>query len=481
MAPGDADSYTVGIQVCAGDCSNILLSYTVDSAASSEQIAESISELERAVAEGDLMSAGLLLAAISETSLSTAQLEEVIALEDLYIAAEIASAEEKGEPLAGNVVDVVAAISLGFCGQGDGGDRLELVTAASYGGYSYSLVSDSLSCVAKEKLSDGSAEGGIESINRIVDNMQLDYSTQMDLCGEIDLLLSEGGSVEVGFSTTTLNRLAESEVVVSVLLETGSPVMFVLPKGLDEPIRASLRQQMGDAYSDSDHVCVFCRRQNVESSEACDASSGMASNMAGLALVASVRSDIYGEVSTHLLEFDNLEMPLLIAYQEVADEADMKRMKVEKSPRFALTTDGDDDENYSCAIYVPARDRDGSENCIFDTISCVQRKGEGEEDTDEGTITCLCYHLSDFSVLFGGGSNEGWTIYRIISLSLLGATWMIMILFMVLITFSRNAQICLNAETTMVKDARVLGNESDHEMGKSRMSKRLTRMFKNSS
>ena len=90
-------------------------------------------------------------------------------------------------------------------------------------------------------------------------------------------------------------------------------------------------------------------------------------------------------------------------------------------------------------------------NDTFTTEGCTA-SGETAE-----YVNCSCSHFSNFALLFGTISNDDWTTFRIVSISLLFGTWLVLFVFMMLVCFSHPFRKLFHLESTKEVASRVLG------------------------
>jgi len=77
----------------------------------------------------------------------------------------------------------------------------------------------------------------------------------------------------------------------------------------------------------------------------------------------------------------------------------------------------------------------------------------------DGSVTCRCSHLTSFSVLLGTVEEEFPSVIQLIALCFLAVSVSLVAVIMVLITVSPRAAVFLNAETSVAKENRILGEE----------------------
>ena len=70
-----------------------------------------------------------------------------------------------------------------------------------------------------------------------------------------------------------------------------------------------------------------------------------------------------------------------------------------------------------------------------------------------------CSHFSNFGLLFSSSSNDDWTTYRIVSISLFFGTWVVLGLFILVVEVSVNFRVAFGFETATENQRRVLGEE----------------------
>ena len=69
-----------------------------------------------------------------------------------------------------------------------------------------------------------------------------------------------------------------------------------------------------------------------------------------------------------------------------------------------------------------------------------------------------CSHFSNFGLLFSASSNEDWTTFRILSISLFLGAWVILGVFMLLVQFSASFRVTFGFESGSEFQSRVLGD-----------------------
>ena len=67
-------------------------------------------------------------------------------------------------------------------------------------------------------------------------------------------------------------------------------------------------------------------------------------------------------------------------------------------------------------------------------------------------------HFSNFGLLFSTSSAENWTTYRIVSVALLVATWVLLTLLLLMTTFSSKFRELFGFRTISEKDSFILGD-----------------------
>ena len=78
-----------------------------------------------------------------------------------------------------------------------------------------------------------------------------------------------------------------------------------------------------------------------------------------------------------------------------------------------------------------------------------------------------CDHYSNFGLLFSSCSSEDWTIWRILTLSLFGFMWCILLILWALVVFSKKFRRASGTETAVEKKNRVLGQKTTLQKTKS--------------
>ena len=68
-----------------------------------------------------------------------------------------------------------------------------------------------------------------------------------------------------------------------------------------------------------------------------------------------------------------------------------------------------------------------------------------------------CTHFSNFGLLFDQSSNDDWTVYRILSLSLFCFCWLLLLVFFALVSWSHSFRIVWKMETHVERRSRVMG------------------------
>eukprot|EP00211_Chloroparvula_japonica_P000539 CAMPEP_0119125974 /NCGR_PEP_ID=MMETSP1310-20130426/5064_1 /TAXON_ID=464262 /ORGANISM="Genus nov. species nov., Strain RCC2339" /LENGTH=2319 /DNA_ID=CAMNT_0007116095 /DNA_START=230 /DNA_END=7189 /DNA_ORIENTATION=+ len=123
------------------------------------------------------------------------------------------------------------------------------------------------------------------------------------------------------------------------------------------------------------------------------------------------------------------------------------RVMSDSAARFVLSADGESETELACGYQVPG------EGFTFEFDGCQLVNATAL------TVTCECFHLSNFGALFdSGSSNDDWTAIRIASLAMLFSTWLILLVFFLLVTFWPAFAIFFDFETTAEKNRRILGD-----------------------
>jgi len=298
--------------------------------------------------------------------------------------------------------------------------------------YDVSLFFKALECTSRNNNND---ERQFQRYLFISERAEDTYTRNRGYCGVP--VLDPQGAVWYSGTTTTLAEMNQEDTVLRI--EEGG-IEFTLPKGFGDVIVESLRDD-GFALGLEDGFCIGLHR--TEWTDQCLASS-LSTPISGMTLRVGIPT-AEGTILSREIRVQNLpdNLAVLIAFPP-------EKRKKDNNKRLSLTDDKEVIEEEVCVFQVGG--------CDFSREGCV---ADGVDE--RGWKVCKCVHLSNFGLLFTGGEGqEEWTTYRIISIALLGGVWVLLGLFMLLVTVSRRFQVMVGAETAIAKDARVLGDHSPY-------------------
>ena len=254
----------------------------------------------------------------------------------------------------------------------------------------------------------------IERLEKVNKQIIAALTRKSERCGLLGANVNPNGAAYTLFSKAISGvELNNKGAIIPQAPGEDNTTVFYLSPGFGEFLLHSYNAQFDTDAKLNEISCIWVNRNTYVGT--CD-ETGLVSNVESLTLTVLVRGEPFE------LEINDLPDNLSILMQFYLPE-----VVVQSRNRFALTNQPVGTE-YDCLTRLEG------DGCSFASNGC---KLVNSTENDLGVlVTCSCSHLSSFGALFGGnGSNEEWTVYRIVSVSLLLSTWILLVTFFLLLVY----------------------------------------------
>ena len=383
---------------------------------------------------------------------------QTVGLTQIYSTAQGSMAEDRILTDITPLLDLYAMIGGKSCNGSDTMFNL-LPTLCLAENFSPEVGAVALNNLYQKQLMRANGTTDVDQALRISSCLQESIREEKSICGSQNGVLYEGTAYDYYMFNIPI---ADLDAPTRTVIETPNLTLSLPPQFIDQ-IAMNLE---GTEITESELLLLPCISIHIATAVIADACIGSICEegvILGSDGVSGVDFYLEGRVKPIPLELSHVTDTIITLLQgrSVNKKTGLKkkinedifngtREELEVETRFQLTED-QYDENSLCAYYV------GEGIFVKD---CKFLYSEESPNGNGLRVHCDCPHFSNFGVLFdGNGSSDGWTTYRIISISLLAAAWFVIVLLMALVTFSTKFQIAFGFETSIRKASRVLGDE----------------------